>query len=302
MATGLGKGLGALAAIVLALAGCAPASKTTPTQAWPAHDISPESAALAEYYRGVQQALLSQGLLRTDGGDDLPFDAEILARNFLKIALYEEHSMSGLGKTPVPLTRWANPIRIKLHFGDSVPQPRQDADRARISSYLARLSRLTSLPISLVKDDANFFISIASAEERRSLGPMIRTALPQAKPSQLAWITNLDPRTYCLVMTQSKAENSSYERAFAFIPAEHPDLMRLACIHEEIAQALGLPNDEGTARPSIFNDGEEFALLTKQDEMMLRILYHPSLSNGMTEAELRSIVLTLARQLLGNNS
>ncbi len=40
----------------------------------------------------------------------------------------------------------------------------------------------------------------------------------------------------------------------------------------EIAQGLGLPNDSPTARPTIFNDDEEFALLTRQDEMMLRML------------------------------
>jgi hypothetical protein len=43
------------------------------------------------------------------------------------------------------------------------------------------------------------------------------------------------------------------------IRAEHPDLLRLSCLHEEIAQGLGLPNDSPRARPSIFNDDEEFA-------------------------------------------
>jgi len=126
--------------------------------------------------------------------------------------------------------------------------------------------------------------------------------LPKITPSQISSVTNLDRSIYCLVWTQSDSSKHSYERAFVFIPTEHPDLMRLACIHEEIAQALGLPNDVGTARPSIFNDDEEFALLTRQDEMMLRMLYHPALQNGMTEAQARPIVEALAREMLGAGS
>ena len=63
--------------------------------------------------------------------------------------------------------------------------------------------------------------------------------------------------------------------------------MRLSCIHEEITQGLGLANDSPLARPSIFNDDEEFALLTPMDELMLKMLYSPRLSAGMTETEAR---------------
>jgi len=73
--------------------------------------------------------------------------------------------------------------------------------------------------------------------------------------------------------------------------------MRLACIHEELAQSLGLPNDSKTARPSIFNDDQEFAFLTRQDELMLRILYDQALYPEMTAAEARPIVDMLASNL-----
>jgi hypothetical protein len=86
------------------------------------------------------------------------------------------------------------------------------------------------------------------------------------------------------------------------IRAEHPDLLRLSCLHEEIAQGLGLANDSPTARPSIFNDDEEFALLTRQDELMLRMLYNPALRPGMTEAQARPIVESLAARLVGGES
>ena len=50
--------------------------------------------------------------------------------------------------------------------------------------------------------------------------------------------------------------------------------MRRACVHEEMAQGLGLGNDSETARPSIFNDDEEFALLTeRQYDAGAKLLY-----------------------------
>jgi hypothetical protein len=73
-------------------------------------------------------------------------------------------------------------------------------------------------------------------------------------------------------------------------------------MHEEIAQGLGLANDSPRARPSIFNDDEEFALLTRQDELMLKMLYNPALRPGMTLEEARPIVARLAAQLVGGPS
>ena len=268
---------------------------------------TPESAALRSYYTQVQQALLSQGLLRTDGGGpDTPITDRMLAANFLRIAMYEEYDRA-LGGTvareaSTKLTRWGVPVRVGLRFGASVPQARRASDTARIASYLNRLAGLTGLSIKLADANPNFIIQIASVDERRALGPVLLAALPELTATQISGVTNMDRSTYCLVWTQSDTSSGLYERAFVFIPSEHPDLMRLACIHEEIAQGLGLPNDSGLARPTIFNDDEEFALLTTQDELMLKLLYNPALRPNMTEAQARPIVESLAARLLGGES
>ena len=72
--------------------------------------------------------------------------------------------------------------------------------------------------------------------------------------------------------TVSPGAGAAYSNAVAVIRAELPDRMRLSCIHEELAQGMGLANDSPDARPSIFNDDEEFAYLTTHDERMLRML------------------------------
>ena len=82
----------------------------------------------------------------------------------------------------------------------------------------------------------------------------------------------------------------------AVIRAENPSLLRLSCIHEEIAQALGLANDSPQARPSFFNDDDEFALLTNHDEILLKMLYDQRLQSGMSLSEAKSIIRALANE------
>ncbi len=108
--------------------------------------------------------------------------------------------------------------------------------------------------------------------------------------------------TYCLVAASDPREDGVYTAAVAVIRAEQPDIMRLACLQEEIAQGLGLANDSPEARPSIFNDDEEFALLTRHDELLLRILYDPRLKPGMDAATAAPIVREIVAGLLGGPS
>ena len=301
---------------VLALALLLAACTAAPVAPLPTRPVAPapvlpnpqplETAASAEIrmrYAQVQQALLSSGLLRTDPGTvDAPFTDRILAENFLRVAFYDEFDRALGGTTrseaPSPMQRWQVPVRVGLRFGATVPSERRATDTARVSSYLALLQRASGHPIYLDDSAPNFVIRIASVEERAAMGPELASVLSELTPAQTDAATRLDPNTYCLVLAQSDAATQVIQRAFAVIPSEHPDLMRLSCLHEEIAQGLGLTNDSRSARPSIFNDDEEFALLTRQDELMLTILYHPALRPGMTEAEARAIVFDLASRLL----
>jgi len=297
----------------LALAGCDTAGtpmamQVPPPVARPAAPAviidSPQSAASRAYYAQVQQSLLSQGLLRTDGNAaDVPFTDRMLAENFIRIALYDEYSRSAAGaveqrQTSSRLRRWTQPVRVGLRFGASVSVDARATDTARVGSYLARLAMLTGHPIRLDDSAPNFLLYVVSEDERRALGPTLKSAMPGLTAQDVAGVTDMGRNTYCLVLAQSDSRAGTYSRAFAVIRSEHPDLLRLSCIHEEIAQGMGLPNDSPSARPSIFNDDEEFALLTAQDEAMLRILYNPALRPGMSEAEARGIVFDLASRLV----
>jgi hypothetical protein len=87
----------------------------------------------------------------------------------------------------------------------------------------------------------------------------------------------------------------------ALVRAEHPERLRAACIHEELAQGMGLANDSPGARPSIFNDDEEFGLLTRHDELLLRMLYDERMRPGMMAEEAAPVAREIASELLAES-
>lgn len=265
---------------------------------------SPESLEIEAHFKRVQASLLTSGLLRRDGGGpDTPFDAPTLARNFIQIALYQEYSERGgrlvAGQAPSVLHRWEQPLRYRVTFGASVPAGQRKVDTKSIAGFSRRLARLTGVSISKARSDPNFHIFVVNEDERRALAPSLRAIEPGISPATLAAAVNMARDTYCLAFASDPQDDGTYERAIVIIRAEHPDLLRLSCVHEELAQAMGLANDSPRARPSIFNDDEEFGLLTTHDELLLRMLYDRRLRPGMTEAEARPIVETIATELIG---
>jgi hypothetical protein len=267
----------------------------------------PESRELAAYYQRVQDGLLSQGLLRTDGGGpDTPFNKRQLVENFVRIAIYEEDTTVGgrlvAQQNASRLHRWESPVRMQLEFGETVPREVQVRDRNAVTSYAKRLSRITGLPIEMVGAGGNYHVFILNEAERRKLGPRLRQIVPGLPDSTVRAITELPRSDYCIVFALDPTDSGVYTKAVAVIRAEHPDLMRLSCIHEEVAQGLGLSNDSPAARPSIFNDDEEFGLLTEHDEYLLRLLYDPRMKPGMDPATARATANVIAAEYFAGES
>lgn len=264
----------------------------------------PNSDALAAYYASVQRSLLTQGLLRTDGGGaDVPFSAAMLARNFERIAFFQEYAASGgqlvARENASRLTRWQKPVQISIKFGPTVSDEKQIKDRATLSKYARRLARVTGHPISTVAEGGNFRVYVLNEDERRAFGPELRRVVPGISAASQRAVLNMPRDTYCLVFARDPANSGHFEQAVAVIRGEHPDLMRTACFHEEVAQGLGLSNDSPQARPSIFNDDEEFGLLTTHDEMLLRMLYDDRMRPGMSAQQARPLITQIAAELTG---
>jgi hypothetical protein len=286
-----------------------PVQRPDPTPVPPAPVVvtppSETSVALATYYRRLQNDLLTQGLLRGDGGGpDTPFTDTILARNFVRIALFDEYVTDGDVLRPQAtlsrLRRWDMPVRMTTEFGASVTPETQARDRNTISAYSRRLSRASGLSITQTDVDPNFYVLVLNEDDRLGYLDRLRDIVPGIAESSLRAITQLPRDQLCIVVAFSEGGSSSYSKAVAIIRAEHPDLLRTSCFHEELAQGLGLANDSPQARPSIFNDDEEFGLLTTHDELLLQMLYDPRFRTGMSAAEAAPIARIIAREIHGS--
>ena len=306
------RGLGAMA-LGLIVAACdlvAPVEPVLTPRARPERPAAPiqvakptseRSAAKRSYLAQVQSAQLSQGLLRQDGGGpDTPFSADMLARNFNQIVFYNEYGAGNLASgVSGSLRRWAGPVRMGVEFGGSVPASQQRQDRSDVTRYAARLARATGHTVTM-SNAPNFMVLFVSEDDRAEVLTRQATRIPGITKASLAPLLNLGDDIYCAVAAYATGPDPhTYTAAIAVIRAENPDLMRLSCIHEELAQGLGAANDSPQARPSIFNDDDEFALLTDHDEMLLGMLYDPRLKIGMTLPEAEPIVRILARERTG---
>ncbi|WP_104017342.1 DUF2927 domain-containing protein [Roseovarius nitratireducens] len=302
-----GQGLRVLAGLVLALAlsACdmpvpdapAPSAPRPPPQG----DDGPSarSKALVAHYARTERDLKGRGLLRVDGGGpDTPFTDTDLMRNFERIVFFDEYApgagfRSSSGRAG-GLRKWTSPVRVGMEFGTSVPDEQRAADRATLDDYVKRLAEAARHPVSMVRRGANFHVLVMGEDDRADGLARVRALAPDIDAATLGVFRDMPRSIHCLVVAFSERGNPyTYDLAIAWVRAEHPPLMRESCFHEELAQGLGLANDSPRARPSIFNDDDEFAWLTTHDEMLLRLLYHPDLTPGMTPDEARPILRRL---------
>lgn len=71
------------------------------------------------------------------------------------------------------------------------------------------------------------------------------------------------------------------------------------CLLEELSQSLGLPNDSDRLRPSVFNESARLTRLSDLDRILIRTLYDPAISAGMTLGTFRNTAETvISRNIL----
>lgn len=305
--------------LLYALAACAPVMPQQPVTVTPPAappdfvldtelDLPPAPLSdIARHFQALEARRLEQGLLRTETAPrDLPHNARDLEEIFVRVALRDEYVI-GRGsvrqqESPAPLRRWERPVRMSLTFGPSVTPLMRAADTALVRGYAGTLARATGHPVSVVSGAANFHVLVLSEQERRSFGPRLRALVPGIDSLTEQIVTQMPLSISCLVLAFSRDGDNSYTDAIAVIRAELPDLSRHACYYEELAQGMGLSNDSPRARPSLFNDAAEFAVLTNMDQGLLRILYDRRLRPGMQEPEARPLIRQIATEVMGGSS
>ncbi|QDL90671.1 DUF2927 domain-containing protein [Paroceanicella profunda] len=278
----------ALLAATSLLAGCASSDRT--------------------YYSDLERMLRGEGLMRTEAAPaDAPYTGATLVENFERIALYSEYANENgrfiTRRTAIPLSRWEGPVRVQAVFGDSVPRAQQREDMAQLRRFTARLARVSALDIALLppgaEEPANFYVFYVDRAERVAMADMLDGSDIPPDPAVIDSLRHSPVSEICYANTFNSLDTPGLINfALIVIKGETEGLMRLSCLHEELTQALGLGNDDPRVRPSIFNDDEEFALLTRHDVALLRMLYDPALHPGMTLEEARPLLPDIAGRAL----
>ncbi len=306
----------ALALALGALAACEPGTRGVAPEAPPPAppevigapepvEDQPERDGLVDLYAAVEGDLTASGKMRRDTApSDAPFTVEDLVRNFERVALYDEYVEIGgrflHSETPALLRRWERPVRVDVVAGDSLPSEEVARDRENVAAFTERLARLTGLDMAMAgADDANFLVLILDTAEQEEFAAEAAGRYSRFGPAVTDALGDAPSDTYCTAYFFADPEDPSLYAAVAvLIRAEHPPLTRLSCVHEEMAQSMGLPNDSPDARPSLFNDSLEFAFLTEHDEVLLRMLYDPRLHPGMSAEEARPLLPEIARDAM----
>ena len=281
MKAGPGKmaraGAGALAMVVL-LAACDPARET---------------------YRRHSDSLRTSGMLRTERAPaDALFSNSVLAENFERIAFNREYRRIDdqlvAKTTPARLSRWEQPIRYRLR-GDAAT----GADRTEYASFIRKLTGLTGVQFAEAEEDEtpNLTILILGPEGRRQFKAELEAeGLAENMPLVIRWADDVD-HTCVGQVAFDDLDTGLITGAMIVIKGELEGVLRSSCIHEELTQTLGLMNDDPNVRPSIFNDDQEFALLTEHDEILLRILYDRRMKPGMEADEARPLLPEIIEEI-----
>lgn len=247
-------------------------------------------------YENWAAALQDEGRLRADRAPaDARFSNNDLVHNFYRIALFTEAN-PGTGTSlsnaanPDQISRWEGPIRYWTLGRGVTPK-----DEEIIETLMARIQTLTGLEIVPDPQDPNFVISVTTPDERDAGSEMLGEINANLRDTFDAW--RRSPTWICGAWLGAPQRTpNKLAVAFVFIGDEITGLSRQSCFEEEIVQSLGLRNDDPRVRPSIFNDDEEFALLTDHDEFLLRILYDERLRPGMNADQ----AMPLVRQIISD--
>lgn len=252
----------------------------------------------ATQYKTYAARVEATGGLRTAvAPEDAPFDEDDLIRNFERIAFFTEftHENGELKskETASTLSRWGKSLKLRLD-GTGV----RPSDKISYGKLAERLSNLTGVEVTL--SDApgeDVAVYILTEEERAEFRDgLLKDENPDRFLILTEWAESF--RFPCVAtLNYDPKKPGQINRAIIVVKAELEGVLRESCIHEELTQVMGLMNDHSDVRPSIFNDDQEFALLTTHDELLLRILYDKRLRPDMTLDEAQPLIPEIVRDV-----
>ncbi|TAN50595.1 MAG: DUF2927 domain-containing protein [Methylococcaceae bacterium] len=205
--------------------------------------------------------------------------AEIL-RSFHEIALRTEY-----GPDAKVLQKWTSPVNIWLdhRVGDA------DKHAMLVRMHIEHLAAITGHPLRLVNSPAEANMKLIFSRNDQFFR--------DARNEMGVQAAGIVRSSTCICSL--KSVQGSLVKATIIIPVDRARAQRklVACIVEEITQAMGLPNDSDSVYPSIFNDRSTDQLLSGLDYLLLRILYDPRMHAGMPPGAAMALAQTIIGEM-----
>lgn len=208
-------------------------------------------------------------------------DLGYISDSFFEVGLGSEY-----GDSPNQnLRKWNTPLKIYVEhqIGD------KPLHNQLLNAHIKQLRDITQFDIQRVnnKADANVFYYFT---RQSALSELVETEVGASAVEYLHG-------AICLANVKTDRRNF-ITSAHIFIPVDQARMhgKLVACIVEELTQALGLIRDSELVFPSIFNDKTRNALLTGLDEILLRLFSEKHVKAGMSKQELKPVIDALLKQ------
>lgn len=208
-------------------------------------------------------------------------DLGYISDSFFEVGLGSEY-----GDSPNQnLRKWNTPLKIYVEhqIGD------KQLHNQLLNAHIKQLRDITQFDIQRVnnKSDANVFYYFT---RQSALSELVETEVGASAVEYLHG---------AICLANVKTDRSNFiTSAHIFIPVDQARMhgKLVACIVEELTQALGLIRDSELVFPSIFNDKTRNALLTGLDEILLRLFSEKRVKAGMSKQELKPVIDALLKQ------
>ncbi|WP_424932566.1 DUF2927 domain-containing protein [Amaricoccus macauensis] len=205
-----------------------------------------------------------------------------LAEDFLDITFGLEN-----GETLDGLLRYEGPVRVYMG-PNSLAGYRRDLD-----ALLARLRREAGIDIRET-DDADAAEIVIEAVPTDQIARFFPDAACFIVPGVENWNGFLRQRDS---QRTRWSEQETLTHAVIFLPQDSLPQDVRDCLNEEITQALGPANDLYRLPDSIWNDDNFHGAATSFDMLILRTLYQPEFSSGMSRDEAQAQVVPVLNRI-----
>lgn len=210
-------------------------------------------------------------------------DPDYIQQSFAKIALKSEY----VSHKP-QLRKWRSAIYYQFQHdvGD------QTLHEQLSNAHLQQLSGITGHPIEPATKRQPANLQIFFTNESR-----LAAYLGKASNLDDQAIEKHNSNSVCFANFTVNSQGEIVQ-ATVVIPVDraraHAKL--LACIVEELTQIMGLPNDDVTVFPSVFNDHSHDSFLSGLDYILLKLLYQAELSPGMNARQSHNAISKMMQQ------